>query len=217
MTMLTRTLSFVAVLAMAGTGWAQTAETAQDAAPEAAAEAEAAPNPLELNMGDESNAGEPAIGDVYIEAQFGDWEMRCIKSELPVDPCQMYQLLKDPNGSPVAEINIFPLPDGANDQPAAGATVITPLETLLTQQLSVSVDGSQPKKYPFSWCSTVGCFARLGFSQADVTSLKRGNQANLTIVPVAAPDQKVNLTVSLSGFTAAFDATKARGNTGPTE
>ncbi len=211
MYMLIRTLPFAALLALSGTAFAQSSETAEPAeGGEAAAAEEAAeerPNALELNMGEEAAEG-PGLGAVYIESTFDDWELRCIKSEAEVDPCQLYQLLDDGNGNPVAEINIFPLPE--DQEAAAGATVITPLETLLTQALAMSVDGSQPKKYPFSWCSEVGCFARLGFADADIAIFKRGASATLTIVPVAAPDQKVNLNVSLKGFTAAFDAAAAR-------
>jgi len=48
--------------------------------------------------------------------------------------------------------------------------------------------------------------ARIGFTQAEINGFKRGNVATLTIVPLAAPDEKVDLKVSLSGFTAGFDA-----------
>jgi len=194
-----KTLPFAALLALSGPAFAQSTEAAEGAE----TTEEAAPDALALSMGEEPADG-PALGAVYVEATFTDWEMRCIRSEAEVDPCQLYQLLDDGNGNPVAEINIFPLPAG--QEAAAGATVITPLETLLTQQLAMSVDGSQPKKYPFSWCSEVGCFARLGFADADIAIFKKGVSANLTIVPVAAPDQKVNLKVSLKGFTAAYDA-----------
>lgn len=198
MTHLIKTLPLIAVLALSGAGWAQTTD---------GADAEQSPDPLELNQGTEAEPEAPQTGDIYVEAEFDDWELRCIKSEAEVDPCQLYQLLDDGNGNPVAEINVFPL---TGEGPAAGATIITPLETLLTQQLALSVDGGQPKKYPFSWCSQVGCFARLGFSQEDVTAFKRGVKATVTIVPVAAADQKVSIDVSLKGFTAAFDAAAER-------
>jgi len=149
--------------------------------------------------------GVTATGEPYLVSQHGDWELRCIKApEGQEDPCQLYQLLEDQNGNSVAEINLFNLPDG--DQLEAGATIVTPLETLLTQQVRVTVDSGQPKVYPFTFCTTVGCFARVGFTAGDIASFKRGNQATITIVPAQAPDQRVELTVSLSGFTAGFDA-----------
>ena len=119
----------------------------------------------------------------------------------------MYQLLADADGNSVAEINLFNLPEGG--QALAGGTIATPLETLLTQQIRLSVDGSQAKRYPFTFCNTVGCFSRVGFTQEEVDGFKRGNEATITIVPAAAPNETVDLTVSLSGFTAAWTAVQA--------
>ncbi|KMW57710.1 Invasion associated family protein [Candidatus Rhodobacter oscarellae] len=198
MTQLIRSFFVAALLAGAAPAFAQTTDTT---AAENAEEG-ATPNPLELSM------GEPDInvGDIYLEEQFTDWEVRCIKSENGNDPCQLYQLIRDGQGenggTPVAEINIFPI--GGEGQPAAGATIITPLETLLTQQLGLSIDGGQVRKYPFSWCSQIGCFARVGFSDEDVNAFRRGVNANVIIVPVADPSQKIGLRVSLAGFTAGF-------------
>ncbi|MCF6443198.1 invasion associated locus B family protein [Nereida sp. MMG025] len=209
---LLKTLTLVTALGMASPLLAQTTEATETPAPETT-EQEAAPaegsvddgTGIELQMG-EPEQSEPQPGQTYVMEESGDWEIRCVK--LPADaeqkdPCQLYQLLSDQQGNAVAEINILSLPAGA--QAAAGANIIVPLETLLTERLSMSIDGGQARKYQFAFCSQVGCLARLGFSAADVTAFKRGNAANLTIVPAVAPDQKVELTVSLSGFTAGFD------------
>ncbi len=95
-------------------------------------------------------------GQTYIEKVVGDWERKCIT--LPEgqgdNPCQMYQLLKDDKGNAVAEVSLGRLPDGG--QAVAGATVVVPLETLLTQQLTVAVDGGQGKRYPFRFCAHPG-------------------------------------------------------------
>lgn len=145
-----------------------------------------------------------APGQPYIRGESGDWLFRCLKSpEGEVDPCQLYQLLQDAEGNNVAEISIFPLPDSG--RAAAGATVVAPLETLLTQQLTLSVDGGAARRYPFTFCNTAGCVARVGFTEDEVNQFKRGNSATLRMVPAAAPDQEVVLTVSLSGFTAGYD------------
>ncbi len=170
-----------------------------------------APVVKDLSMGKEDVPAADGIGSTYTAAEFGSWEQRCVKTENGADPCQLYQLLKDDNGNSVAEVSIFGLPAG--QEAAAGATVIVPLETLLTADLSMTVDGGSTRKYPFSWCSNIGCIARIGFTKAEVDALKKGNAAKVTIVPVVAPDQKVELVVSLSGFTAGFDAVnKANGN-----
>lgn len=150
----------------------------------------------------ETNTG---VGSTYIKEVEGDWDLQCIRApEGQADPCEMVQLLKEANGNPVVEVRIFALPAGG--QAVAGATVITPLETLLTEPLRIGVDGGAAKRYPYSWCSKVGCVSRLGLTAEDIAGFKRGAQGTLTIVPAAAPDQKVELPISLTGFTAAWGA-----------
>ena len=146
----------------------------------------------------------PQVGDTYVAEKFQDWDLRCIKSDGGKDPCQLYQLLKDAEGNSVAEFSLFNLPDGG--EAVAGATIITPLETLLTAQLRLGVDSGQAKRYPYSFCSTIGCFSRVGFTAEDIDRFKKGSAAQVVIVPAAAPQDTVNLTVSLSGFTAGWNA-----------
>ena len=180
--------------------------TTEDAAPEAVETdpADGLSISTELDNAEAPSIDQLAVGQPYVRDQSGDWLFRCLKSpEGEVDPCQLYQLLNDENGNSVAEISMFPLP-GSN-RAAAGATIVAPLETLLTQQLTLSVDGSAARRYPFTFCNTAGCVARVGFTEEEVAQFKRGNAATITMVPAAAPDEKVELTVSLTGFTAGFD------------
>ncbi len=170
-------------------------------------EAPAAELPGDLSMGEAPTAEGAApdgIGSTYLAATHGSWEQRCVRTEDGADPCQLYQLLKDGEGNSVAEINLFSLPPGS--EAAAGATAIVPLGTLLTEGLLLAVDTAEPKRYPFSWCSDVGCIARLGFTAEEVEALRKGSAATLSIVPVMAPDQRVTLNISLSGFTAGLKA-----------
>lgn len=160
-----------------------------------------------LSLGTEAGTGAPKVGDTYAAARYDSWEQRCVKTATGTDPCQLYQLLKDSNGNAVAEISLFPLPPGG--EAAAGATVVTPLETLLTSDLTFAVDAGTPKRYPFSFCSQIGCISRVGFTADEVTAMKKGTKATVSIVPVVAPNQTVALEVSLKGFTAGFDAVTA--------
>ncbi|MGJ8583179.1 MAG: invasion associated locus B family protein [Marinosulfonomonas sp.] len=146
----------------------------------------------------------PQVGSTYTRESFDAWEMRCIVTENGKDPCNLYQLLKDETGNSVAEINLFDLPPGG--QAVVGATVATPLETLLTEQVVMSIDGGTEKRYPFSFCAAPGCYSRMGFLQEEVDALKRGNEAKLRIRSVVAPEAPVILTVSLKGFTAGLNA-----------
>jgi invasion protein IalB len=99
---------------------------------------------------------------------------------------------------------MFDLPEGA--QAAAGATVVVPLETLLTANLQISIDGGKAKIYPFTFCAQIGCISRIGFTTEEVDQFRKGAGAVMTIVPAVAPDRRVNLTISLKGFTAGFKA-----------
>lgn len=165
-----------------------------------------------LSMGTPAQAGpltqeQANVGETYMAKAFEIWEQRCVKTADGADPCQLYQLLKDGSGNSVAEISMFALPEGG--QAVAGATVIVPLETLLTGNLTIAIDGTAPKIYPFTFCTQIGCIARVGFTAEEVGQFKKGAKAVMTIVPAAAPDQKVTLDISLKGFTAGFDAVKA--------
>lgn len=183
-------------------------ETANEAIDEAGGEAEAT---AETEAGAEATAETEAtaaeteesnIGRPYTLETHGDWEIRCLKApEGQPDPCSIYQLLKDDKGNEVAEVAIFHVGEGEVD---AAATFTTPLETLLTGQLALFVDGDNGRRYPFSFCNPVGCYVRAGLSGADVNLFKKGNEAMVGIVPVGRPDEPVKLKMSLTGFTAAY-------------
>ena len=143
-------------------------------------------------------------GDTYFNGEFNDWSMRCIVVAEGSDPCQMYQLLADDQGEPIAEFTMFRLPEAA--QAAAGATIVVPLETALGEGLTIKVDEQPARSYPFAFCNSIGCYARIGLTTEEIDLYKRGVEAVMTIVPVAAPNQRVIVRLSLSGFTAAFDA-----------
>lgn len=185
-------LSIAALIAATPVAWAQEA-----------AEAEQPAEDNGLDLGEDADAA-PELGSTYIAETIGDWSVQCVRTENPdADPCQLYQLLEDETGNAVSEVRMFPVTGGG--QAVAGANVIVPLETLLTAQLTIAVDGGQAKRYAFSFCNQVGCVARIGFTEADLAALRRGAVAKTSIVPAAAPDQRVTLDMSLSGFTAGFE------------
>ena len=41
-----------------------------------------------------------AVGQAYKKEDFGAWTLRCVRTEEGVDPCQLFQLLLGPDGSP---------------------------------------------------------------------------------------------------------------------
>ncbi len=215
MSRLISTLPLIALMALGTATFAQEAETTETAseeavegtteATEAPAETETVDAETGLDMGTEVQ--EDAT---YIKEQYGDWQLQCFRSEAEEDPCQMYQLLREDAGNPVAEFSIFKLP--GNTQAVAGAMIIVPLGTLIPEGLKIAVDGGKAKEYEYSFCSMVGCFARIGFTQADVDTFKAGGTAQLIIIPAQAPDQTVVIKASLDGFTAAYGNVSVASN-----
>ncbi len=229
---MTRSILLLSTLAMmaAPMAWAQDTATPDAATPEAGAatsdtatpdagaattdaaetpQAEQLPPSSVLDTGEAADgaatgATNPAQNDnTYTKATSGAWDIQCLRVDEGEEPCQMYQLLKDQQGSNVAEVSLFKVSGGG--QVVAGATFVVPLETLLTQKMTIAVDNGAAKRYDFSFCTQVGCYARVGFTAAEVAAFKAGVVAKVTIVPALAPDQKVTVDMSLNGFTDAFN------------
>ncbi len=148
-----------------------------------------------------------AVGEVYLAEKSGPWELRCTKIETGQGPCQIFQLLLNEQGGAAAEFNMFSIPDG--NGVVAGAVVVVPLVTLLETGLLIQVDDAPAKGYPFAYCTSYGCIARVGFTAEELDAIKAGTAATLTIVPAKSKDVKVNLKLSLAGFTDLFEKTKA--------
>ncbi|WP_413875240.1 invasion associated locus B family protein [Albidovulum sp.] len=209
MTALARPLALVLALLAAPAFAQETAPEAGTPAPETGTAAgTTAPAPADATAAAPATPATPAangVGEPYVSETFDAWELRCVHTEDGSDPCQLYQLLKDKEtAKPVAEISLLALPEGG--EAVVGATIIVPLETLLTQQLNITVDKGKTKRYPFTFCAEVGCVARVGFTKEDIDGFKKGNVAVVSVVPVAAPDRTVDVEISLKGFTAGLDA-----------
>lgn len=185
MTLLLRALWITAALAIASPALAQDTTTPPtDPAPPAEEEAApAAPEP------------EPD----FVTEVFGDWERRCTPDN---SNCFMYQVALNQEGNPVSEVSIVAI---EGQQAAAGATIVTPLGTLLTEGLVIQVDGGEARRYEYQFCNRSGCFSRFGIDADYLLSLKRGATALMRVFSVSNPSQPVTLQLSLTGFTAAFD------------
>lgn len=190
-------LTLLAGVALTGSALAQDASSGSETP---------APAGTDLDLGETG----PRVGEQYIKEKSGDWELSCIKAQEGNDPCAMVQILNGPQGDPIAEITIGKLPEGG--AAVAWANVIVPLETLLQAQLAISVDGAPRKLYNYHHCVPVGCVAQLGLTQGDIDAMKAGSKAVLSLVPARAPDQIVNMDMSLSGFTSAFDGLPVNQN-----
>ncbi|MDO5657164.1 MAG: invasion associated locus B family protein [Paracoccus sp. (in: a-proteobacteria)] len=189
---------------------AQAAEAAADAATDAAAAATEAPAEPPAETPAETPAAtaettEPPVGAYYVRETFTDWTLRCIRTPDGNDPCELYQLLQDSDGTSVAEMTLIPLEGGG--QAVTGASVVAPLETDLQFGVGYQIDSGDAKRYPFSFCAPVGCVARMGFTNAELNSMKRGLLGHVVLLPFGAPESEAfDLELSLAGFTAGYTA-----------
>jgi len=154
---------------------------------------------------------EPAPGEPYLVAEHRDWQVLCTRFEAEgPEICEMYQLLTEEGGQPVAEISIAALAEDGDI--VAGATITTPLETFLPAGLGfrIGADAEEMRIEAFRVCTVVGCVVRMGLTSAEVNEMQRGAEAFVTIVPFVAVDQPVDLRISLMGFTAAINEVRER-------
>jgi invasion protein IalB len=202
-------LSIAALLALGTTVGAQEAEAPAETAPSAEQTEQETGNALTQGL---DTGREVQEDGSYIKESFDDWQLKCFRNQTEDTPelCQMYQLLTESEGNPVAEFSLYKLANAGNV--VAGATIAVPLGTLLSEEVKLSVDGGKAKSYAYSFCTMGGCFARIGLTQPEVDALKRGVKATIQIVPAQAPDQTVRIDASLAGFTAAYDAASELSN-----
>lgn len=142
-------------------------------------------------------------GEVVKETH-GDWNIVCAAAG---SPCVMQQEGKGPDGSVVIDFRVrkvtdVTLPDGTSV--TAAIQIAAPLGVLLLAGVQVKIDGNEARTAPFEVCGPSGCIVRQPMSADFLAELKGGSKAAISIY--AVPQQLVETSISLSGFTAAFNA-----------
>lgn len=204
MAQLLKPLGVAALLALAAPALAQdAASTTETEAPAA----EAAP-------AEPAAPAEDGPGTTYIDGVFDDWSRECVRNPTGdgADPCYMTQLLKDDTGKLYGKFSVTRITpqNGA----VAGAEIALTLELVpfLPAGVTLAVDKGLAKEFQYRYCTPAsGCIANPNFSQADIDALKAGEVLNMRFAIVAQPNQlaQIPTTVSLKGFTAAYDALTA--------
>ena len=148
-------------------------------------------------MASESQKIEP-----YIKERFENWTLKCIKPLNSVERCEANQIIFNQKQQPIAEISIFKLP---RDQiAAAAATIIVPLETVLSEGLILAIQELEPKKYQFKFCNSLGCYSQIGLTDDEVKALKKKEKASIFLKHISSGDQQIVIPMSLAGFTKTF-------------
>lgn len=147
----------------------------------------------------QSSSGKSAKDNVKI-THYQDWEVRCPKSGNQ-DQCEMTQLVKNPqSGKPIMRV-VMGYPPQID---SAAMIFILPLGTRLAPGVQLSVDGDQPRRFPFQICLEQGCRADFPIKNTLLNKLKHGHDAKITIV--GPKGDQIHLKISLMGFTSANQA-----------
>lgn len=151
---------------------------------------------------DDTIMSEPQKTEPYIKERFENWSLKCIKTVNSIERCEANQIIFNQKQQPVAEISIIKLPKG--QVAAAAATIIVPLETILSEGLVLAIQELEPKKYQFKFCNSLGCYSQIGLTDDEVEALKRKEKASIFLKHISSGDQQIVIPMSLDGFTKTF-------------
>ena len=132
--------------------------------------------------------------------RFKDWTVRCEKpAEDAPEACFIYQTLVNEKQEPVLQMVVGYL--GRNAQPVVVFTA--PLGVALRAGVGVKVDQADMFNLPYERCGPQGCIAGGPLSDQHILAFKNGVKSQIVLHDGRQP---VSLEISLSGFTAGFNA-----------
>ena len=133
----------------------------------------------------------------------GDWTVECRTLQNGGRFCQMGQNLNNPStNKPLMQVVVGIKRNDTQSQPFL--QVLAPLGIWLRPGLEFSIDGGQPTRLAFETCLKVACVAEMALSEGLLSAMKRGAKA--TVVMRNIRREKLEVPVSLSGFTASYNA-----------
>jgi invasion protein IalB len=154
----------------------------------------------------------PAISGAFAQAQatlpggasslretYQDWLVACVQKK--TKRCALSQQQSQENGRRVLGVEIVPGPDGKT----ATGILVLPFGLALDAGVTLQID-DKPAEAPlrFSTCLSGGCLVPLSFDEAFLSALRAGEALKATAKAFDG-GQAVSLSVSLKGFSAAFD------------
>jgi invasion protein IalB len=130
----------------------------------------------------------------------GDWQKHCALDSMGLDECFLFQAVDEQTTGDRVMTVIAASPVAA--EPLLRVTV--PLGVLLPNGLNMAVDGIDLGTVGFLTCFMDGCMTQVTLTPDVLSNMKAGNLASITIYDTVG--QAATLPLSLSGFTAAWDA-----------
>lgn len=140
-----------------------------------------------------------------LKATHGAWEVRCAPDN--ANACLMVQDGKRSDGEVVIKVGMqnpkgATTPDG---KVIAGVlTIEAPIGVALLPGVAIKIDGKEIGRAPFQFCSPSSCVVNEPVADQLIAQFKKGSNAVMTVV--ARNGEQAELTISLSGFTKAFNS-----------
>lgn len=141
-------------------------------------------------------AGAAAQSLPPVREAHGQWEIRCTDQ----GRCFMHQFFNDAEGKPLLSVSIGKAANGAVE-----AQVLAPLGVNLPAGLLIKIDNADIGRAPFLTCLAEGCTARIPMPPQLIDRMKAGAVSSYFIRRIDTGEE-VQASISLNGFTAAFDA-----------
>ena len=138
-----------------------------------------------------------------LTATHGAWEIHCLEG---TETCAMQQVGNTAEGQRALLVTVQRLAGVTAEGKAvpAALTVNTPVGVLIPYGVRVKVDEGNVAPVPLLRCLPDTCAARAPLADEAISKLKKGSKATFGFFL----QEEVLIDVSLSGFTAAYDALK---------
>lgn len=136
--------------------------------------------------------------------KFKDWTMVCEKlPKLDKEICGILQTVTNENRQ-ILQVSIGYLPNSKT--PRVILTLAMPLGVFLEPGLEFKGGNAKPVHLPFKVCHTNACVATIILDKDIIKNMKAGTKGSVKFA--ASKDQVIEIPISLSGFTAAFNSLK---------
>ncbi|EHS50902.1 Invasion associated locus B family protein [Rhizobium sp. PDO1-076] len=136
---------------------------------------------------------------------YDNWVVDCRRvngTDPAMHSCAMSQSQVNAKRQRVLAIEVQPRSDGAS------AIMVLPFGLALSQGITVQVDATEKSKpIPFTTCLPTGCVASLDMDPALLKALRQSEAFNVGVQ--SNEGQPLEFSVSLAGFSAAFERTNA--------
>lgn len=151
-----------------------------------------------------ATAQEATKAEKKISFEESEWTRRCQKDpktqKEDKERCEISKTIKVKGGQGrVAEIAIG---KNTKNNDVYSGVVIMPLGILLEEGVLLKIDDGKPVMFKPRFCAQAGCISYITLDKTLIGSMKKGNK--ISFVFRSSNGQKVNIDMSLSGFTKAI-------------